>query len=441
MTTEVLLNSLPRYEGKKQLVKGQQSVKDIMTEILTGHKHFAQHYDQIAMNFAGGSAKEIGQRLVKFCQDNIRYREEGEAAQTVKSPAAILHQRVGDCKHYASFIGGVLDALNRKGMKINWHYRFASYHFWNRDPGHVFIVLEDHGREIWLDPTPGAAQSKPTYQINKKPNTNKMALYRISGIDQDANQLLETYHSEEQIYWAIQTLLKYGVMTVNGKVHPNKMIRLQGKISPAEFILVLQSYQILHSAAIGGLFSTIWRGVKKVTLAAPRIAFLGLLEVNAFGYATKLYNAVYNPDKTYTSFKEKIKTLWQDRFGGDWTKLENAIRNGHSKRAIMGSSSVGAAAAAVPAWVATASAVIAAVMPLVNAFLKQQQQTTGINYEIDPTTGQPYSGTGTGTSPLPHTVDPSAVSFTDDPITWVKENPLKTAAIALGGYFLYKKIV
>lgn len=78
----------------------------------------------------------------------------------------------------------MLDALNRlTTRKIDWCYRFASYHVLSSTPHHVFIVVNDEGREIWIDPTPGAKTSVPVWQIDKKTKIDNMALARnISGV-------------------------------------------------------------------------------------------------------------------------------------------------------------------------------------------------------------------------------------------------------------------
>lgn len=435
MNREYLLQVLPPYKGAKQLIAGSQRVNDIINEILTAHDLFAPDYDRIAGYFAGGSVRDICDRLVNFCRSSIVYRIETEKLQTVKSPAAILAQHTGDCKHYASFIGGVLDALNRQGAKIKWRYRFASYAPNNREPEHIFVVVENNGTEIWADPTPGAEKVKPFWQTDKKVKPRNMALMRVSGIDNQqqaanvgfiVNDILDSVDIAEnpKLYFSIQLLLKYGILDADAKLHDDLLGSLQYKVSPDEFTAIQDALQYIKNSgeALGNIFSTIWRGVKKVTLAAPRAAFLSLVAINAFGYATKLKHSVYNTDGTYTTFKDKIKDLWQNKLGGDWTKLENTINNGAGHKAILG-----VAPAAVPAWVAVASAVIAAVMPLVNAFLKTKQQQTGIDYSVDPTTGLPYN---------PANVQQAGGSSI---MAWIQSNPMIVLAAVGAGVFLMNK--
>lgn len=428
MDSGVLLEKLPVYNGKKELITGKQSVNDIIGEILKAHRLFAPDYDKIVLYFNNGDTKKICASLYRFCKNKINYKMESELSQTVKSPSAILAQGYGDCKHYASFTGGILGALNRIGKKIDWHYRFASYDWFNKTPGHIFVVVVVDGKEIWIDPTPGADKTSPVWVVNKKAK-DVMALYKVSGVgqkDYPISQLLDDTANDGEIYNAIQILLKYGVMDANARLSDKVFYKLQNTVSAADLQNIAAAYNLVRAAGIGGFFSTIWRGVKKVTLLAPRNAYLALVGINAFGFATKLSNAIWNKDGSYTSFKDKLKTTWQDRLGGDWTALQNTIRKGATKKAILG------AAPTIPAWVAVASAVIAAIMPLVNAFLKSKQQQTGENYNIDPNTGLPF-----GQAPYEGATNADQET---DTLTYLKNNP----ALLVGGaavlyLFLRKK--
>ena len=168
MESAAVLSSLPGYKGNTQLIKRQQTVRHIIKEILAAHKEFAPHYDHIAKQFDRATLKQTADAIFHFLKRNVKYDMEPEARQTIKSPAAILSHGHGDCKHYASFAGGVLDALNRAGKNINWKYRFASYSLFNAEPEHVFVVINDRGKEIWIDPTPGADKATPVWKIDKK---------------------------------------------------------------------------------------------------------------------------------------------------------------------------------------------------------------------------------------------------------------------------------
>lgn len=424
MNAVLLLGKLPPYSNKRMLIERKQSVHDIMREVMTAHRIFAADYDRIANDFWQGNVYDTAKFLWEFCKRNIHYKVEGEENQTTKSPAAILTQATGDCKHYSGFIGGVLDALVRSGKKIKWAYRFAAYNG-GGIPEHVFIVINDNGKTIWIDPVLKSFNERlqPSSHIDK---TIKM-LTRISGIGsttQTASQypvsdLLDSidYSLTPALYNAIQLLLKYGIMNSNAKINIGKVERY--KRNPALYNDLKLAIAECQTAAIGGLFSTIWRGVKKVTLFVPRAAYLSLVSINAFGYATKLQHAIWNDNGTTTPFKDKIKDTWQNKLGGDWARLESTIKNGAKKKAILG------AAPAVPAWVAAASAIIAAMTPLITAALKaRQQQNPNIDFSIDPTTGLPYG-----------TPQPGGGGIID----WVQNNPVIVAGGLAAIYFLTKK--
>lgn len=181
-TRETILRTLPAFKDQWVVLKDEQGVNDIVREIEKSHKLFSGYYDNFALYFADGSIDEICDRLYKFCKKNIRYQEEPEETQTSKLPSAMLVEGHGDCKHYSSFCAGVLDALRRQGYKINWCYRFASYKAFDKDPHHVFVVVNDRGREIWIDPTPGAETRTPIWILDKKFYCPMALIRNIAGV-------------------------------------------------------------------------------------------------------------------------------------------------------------------------------------------------------------------------------------------------------------------
>lgn len=403
-----LLRQLPAYMGKARLISARQDVYDIVKEILRAHKQFAGDYDRIALYFDGNSTREICAKLLRFCRENIRYETEPETRQTTKSPGAILSEGKGDCKHYASFIGGVLDALNRRGKKIEWLYRFASYSITNTEPEHIFVVVKSNGKEIWVDPTPGAESVTPVWQINKRVKADNMALYRISGIGEVG--FLETdYTPSTPLDYAIILLMRYGVLNDRAQVDDKRLADLQKIVTPEQFETIIEARRIIQAAAgvnaVGSIFSKLFQAVKAVGLAAPRAAFLSLVKVNAFHYGYKLYNAIYNKDGSYTSFKDRLRKIWE-KLGGKFSVLERTIRQGAAKdKRISGAVPVAAAAAGgvspatIAAWAAAAGAVVVAIMPLVKAFIDKKQKEQPLDIPIQDNGGDGGNGGGMKVSP------------------------------------------
>ena len=186
ITPDQILGQLPPFKGQEVVVSKNQTTKNIINEVLNAHTIFALDYAIVAKFFTNRSPDRPDKQLYDFCKEYLHYNVETDRWQTTRSPAGILalgQTKMGvDCKHYAGFIGGTLDAMNREGADIDWEYRFASY---DRDkiPGHVFIVIFDGTKEIWVDPVLDEYNGRypyPNYYIDKK--SSSMPLSRLSGM-------------------------------------------------------------------------------------------------------------------------------------------------------------------------------------------------------------------------------------------------------------------
>ena len=151
MQISAMINVLPAFQRKRDvIVYGEQSVGDIMIEVINAHERYASHYDNLVGFFNG----DVPRKLFQFCQTHLPYREESDQYQQTKSPSAILQsgKMKNDCKHYAGFIAGVLDAMNRAGLSnYDWRYMFVNYKKESDKADHVFVIVDD---DIWIDPTP-----------------------------------------------------------------------------------------------------------------------------------------------------------------------------------------------------------------------------------------------------------------------------------------------
>lgn len=190
VSVNTLLNNLPVFKGDKELIAGRQRMKHIKALMQEAHQEYAPDYDGIVGFFKQGPG--LPKQLFDFVQKNIRYEVQDEDFQSVESPAAILAQGEGDCKHYASFIAGILDAANREGRyRYPWVFRFGTWK--GKNMGHVFVVVKDaQGGEIWIDPAPidnilGGQTARyfndrlsiPDKYVDVKPKD--MGLYKVSG--------------------------------------------------------------------------------------------------------------------------------------------------------------------------------------------------------------------------------------------------------------------
>lgn len=240
MNREIALSMLGRTAGARSLIVSNQSVYDIIKLIQHKHGKCAADYDRIAAFFWAGSLYATCERLWKFCKRYIKYDVETEEEQTVSSPQAILIKGKGDCKHYSLFIGGILDALSRQGHRINWFYRFASYNPLDFTPGHVFVVVQDQDREIWIDPVLSEFDYHKFYisaldknfSVNKSKNSpasmsgivlpgskvRQLGLSRLRGMEvlQGIGTTAQTGYVIEKVSAAVAAIPVYPISTIVG---------------------------------------------------------------------------------------------------------------------------------------------------------------------------------------------------------------------------------
>jgi hypothetical protein len=147
-----ILQIIGKQPYTEMMLIDRQDTDDIIEAILNKHEACIGDYDKFAYLFDGGTVPDICKRLYDFCRRYLVYNIESTKAQYTSKPATILQRGYSDCKCYALFCGGVLDALSRSGEPINWAFRFASYKLFTKKPYHVFIVVKYQGQEIFIDP-------------------------------------------------------------------------------------------------------------------------------------------------------------------------------------------------------------------------------------------------------------------------------------------------
>lgn len=187
INANTILRYLPTYKGDVQIITDNQSVEDIMQAMQIFHKKYAGDYDKIYQFFVSNTPEKTAKKLFDFLKQNCSYNIEGIEKQTVRNPSAILATKKIDCKNYALFIGGIIDAINRSGQQnIPFAYRFAQTDQFDNSYNHVFIVVNPKThKEIFIDPIPEVKKFDdrfPIYSYTDK-NYSKM-LYGISGQSQ-----------------------------------------------------------------------------------------------------------------------------------------------------------------------------------------------------------------------------------------------------------------
>jgi hypothetical protein len=305
ISREQILQKLPPFYNRRDILVNDQDVSDIITGILTTHAQYANQYDKIAPYFIGANNYQTGANIWHFLKNNVRYKVEPERAQMLKAPAAIVTRSINgitntsDCKNMSLFTGGILSAINRAGGRINWCYRFASYKLWDKIPQHVFCVINpDTKNEIWVDAVLPSYNNKKNYyyKIDKKPKT--MALISLAGTDDD-NIIAG---KKRQAKKAAKKESKATKKAANKQKRKNFFKKLKEKAKKAGKLILKYN----------------------PATAASRNAFLLLTKVNTRSLATNL-------KKLKDSGNKEAQTLWT-KIGGNVSALNSAIDSGAKKK-------------------------------------------------------------------------------------------------------------
>jgi hypothetical protein len=139
-----------------------------------------------------------------------------------------------------------------------------------------------------------------------------MALHRISGLAEDYPIDFTAVDDADlsldpDLLSAIQILLEYKVLDFQGNISQDVLNSLPGKLAPEKLDLVIDAFNKIREKAIGGFFADIWSAVKTVSLAVPRTAYLQLILINFNGWATKMYNIIYDEHNVMRPEAQELK--------------------------------------------------------------------------------------------------------------------------------------
>lgn len=247
----------------RRVLVENQTVADIIDGIKEKHAERRADYDAIAPLFAGGDIYDICERLWKYCKKNFRYDIEGIDEQFVSAPSTMIKRGHNDCKGYALFIAGVLDALKRQGEDLSFVYRFASYKLFNREPGHVFVVVNPKTDNIWIDPVLDEFDQHYPYMYHRdmKISSGPSAAKAVAGICCMGEMASDYYQAQSGAVWA-----------VNDATFPNGLTPDQMGL-PYAMQLLARGYDKKHPGTADAWWAnppvTFWLNDQQVGLPPP----------------------------------------------------------------------------------------------------------------------------------------------------------------------------
>jgi len=408
-----ILGKLKPFENKTVLVSNYQDSTDIINEILKAHVKYKSEYDKISKYFWKGSTKKTCQYIFNYLKNNIQYIIEPDAKQTVKSPAAIIAQGYGDCKHYSLFTAGILDSLRRSGKNIDFSYRFANYKLFSRTPHHVFCVVNPKTKhEIWIDAVLENFNEKKTYVNAQDKNYKQMALYSISGTNDEIGK--RTNYRKFQADRALKFAIRRNWNNPESKHYKTyqRILRMYNKVnnivSGFDRSVNIQSVAGIGCCCNSGTTSIegIGRRSKaerkarrksrrearksgpnckgrigaKIALAIPRKAFLLLVRVNFKKLGQNIYKTLQSAEGS-----KRLYAKWCG-LGGNAALLRSTATKAYNKAKrkgkVSGNESIEGIGFVLSTTIASAAPVVKALMPIIKSLLKktesegQDEQTT-----------------------------------------------------------------
>ena len=249
ISKNAVLQKLAPFTNFKKVLIDDQNTSDIVQGILDNHENYQNEYDKISEMFIGDNEVETARNVFDFLKQNVPYYVEPIEKQTLRSPSAILSMKQGaDCKSYASFINGIMNSLNRKGIfRVPMAYRFASYRYDTKEPQHVFAVLYPGTKnEVWVDPVLAKfdQRKEPVFIKDKK---IKMALIAMSGTaTQPAASLQEMERYRDKLVNMRDKYLNAGVLTYGSSKE------LEFKVAISKVTRAIQDASITGISGISG---------------------------------------------------------------------------------------------------------------------------------------------------------------------------------------------
>ena len=280
MLKNKLIKQLPDPVYKTKLINSWQNTDNIINAIADQHIKNLSEAKKIAKYFKGVDEVETAKNIFNFLKTEIVYSIEPAEKQTTKTISRFLSDGQGDCKHFSLFTNTLLQCCGYRPL-----YRFAGYS--DKKIQHVYSYL----------PKTNTITDAvlPSFDTEKTPKIKKdidMSLYALSGVDPING-------------------LNFSKVAANIKTAAAKTSDAVKKAT----------------AEIPAAAEKIKQGMVTAGLAAPRAAFLALMELNFTGMASDF--------KKIIAEKGQDGISWWVDLGGDRTAFTKSVESGANKKAIL----------------------------------------------------------------------------------------------------------
>ena len=265
---------------KAKLINTWQNTDNIIDAIGVQHQKNLPESKKIAKYFKGENERDTAKNIFSFLKNEIQYVVEPSENQTTKSISRFLADGKGDCKHFSIFTNTILQSCGYRPV-----YRFAGYK--GKAIQHVYSYLPKSDTICDAVLPSFDTEKTPQLKIDKD-----MSLYQLSGVN-----------------------------NING-INFSKVSKNIKNATAKSSNVVKKAAASIPKAA-----KDIKQGMVTAGLAAPRAAFLALMQLNFTGMATDFKKTIEQKGD------EGIK--WWVDFGGDRSAFTKAVEAGAKRKAIL----------------------------------------------------------------------------------------------------------
>jgi len=148
---EYLVNKIPLPNGKNRIIQTFQNANDII-ECLRYAELNSRDTSKILSKYFNETDKyKVAAKVWYFLRTQIRYFAEPPSNQTAKTINRFLYDctyknGTGDCKHFATFATGILNACN-----IPTTFTFVGQNKYIKKPNHAYATALINGKEVIID--------------------------------------------------------------------------------------------------------------------------------------------------------------------------------------------------------------------------------------------------------------------------------------------------
>lgn len=165
-----------QIDGRNTLKKRRGTTRDIINEVLNTYQDTWHTTAELAEILRQETEEDTCRAVFDFIINNVRYNEDPDGVQWIRTPARLLHDGEGDCKSMAILSASILNNLG-----IPCFFRFVSFSK-NHQITHVYTVTESG---IIID-TVERVNGQPVFNyasdFTYKKDMNTTQISRLSGI-------------------------------------------------------------------------------------------------------------------------------------------------------------------------------------------------------------------------------------------------------------------